>query len=566
MPPNCGVRFVAGPAIEQRRVCLQCGEKFPAGANFCPHDGKHLDDIPTAPPVDQSNDAFIGATLDERYLLQSRIGQGGMGVVYAARHVIIDKAVAVKLLRHEYCKDKGLVERFMREARAASRIGHPNIVDVTDFGELDSGDVFFVMEFLDGVSLAHEIRNGPPMPFERVIDLAIQICHGLQAVHNNGIVHRDLKPENVFILNPCNDQLLEEKGGERRDFVKLLDFGIAKFSWAGGTRLTKIGSIFGTPQYMSPEQASGQDADHRGDIYALGCIVYEMLTGEVPFSADTFMGTLTKQMFENPRPPRQLRPERGIPQSIEEIVLKAMAKDAAARYQNMSQMAAALDRCYRVPRAQPPQVTFPPGETRKATRGPVAVARRDRTGSISQPVPAESSMSAAEPRAADPIDEAGVSATDHRGRYPQQSRHLPLVAAISAVAIAGTGAYLLRGRQQASPAVIESVVGPIVDGGADGSASETMVILIETVPSGAAVWLSRDKLGYTPMRLKIRRHDQRMLRFVRRGYRSQRQPVAALSDGTRLLVRLQRRTAGADDRPRKQDLRNPFRGKGRQER
>lgn len=291
-------------------------------------------------------DRFLGMLIDDRYKIESRLGQGGMGVVYAARHVMIDKPVAIKILRHEYCQNESLTLRFMREAQAASRIGHPNIVDVTDFGRLEDGHIYFVMEYLSGVTLSDELKQvGGSLPTSRVLDLSVQICQALGAAHAKGIVHRDLKPENIFIINPCNDTQLNAQDGHRHDFVKLLDFGIAKISWDTSTRLTKVGSIFGTPQYMSPEQASGKDCDFRGDIYSMGCIIYEMCTGEVPFTADTFMGTLTKHMFEKPVPPRELRPDLGIPPGVERVILRALAKEAEDRFNSMAEMATSVLAC-----------------------------------------------------------------------------------------------------------------------------------------------------------------------------------------------------------------------------
>jgi serine/threonine protein kinase len=223
----------------------------------------------------------------------------------------------------------------MQEARAASKIGHENIIDITDFGETPSGSVFFVMEFLDGNDLAHHIREGGPMPLPRIRTIMNQLCRALGAAHGKGIIHRDLKPENIY--------LIEREG--RPDFVKVLDFGIAKISGFddSGSRLTRTGMIFGTPEYMSPEQARGDRPDHRVDIYAVGCILYEMLTGDVPFHAETFMGVLTKHMFEAPEPPSRRAPTAGVPMDLEAVVMKALAKDRDQRFQSMKEMAVALE-------------------------------------------------------------------------------------------------------------------------------------------------------------------------------------------------------------------------------
>ncbi|HEY1587508.1 MAG TPA: protein kinase, partial [Polyangia bacterium] len=240
------------------------------------------------------SDPYLGSTIADRYRVISKLGEGGMGVVYLAEHVFIEKRVALKVLSEDFARKADLVARFMQEAKAASKIGHENIVDITDFGETASGSVFFAMEFLDGMDLAGHIKSGGAMSFPRAKQIMNQICRALGAAHSKGIIHRDMKPENVYLVT--------REG--RADFVKVLDFGIAKMSALdeGGSRLTRTGMIFGTPEYMSPEQAKGDKPDHRVDIYAAGCILYEMLTGDVPFHAETFMGVLTKHMFENPEP------------------------------------------------------------------------------------------------------------------------------------------------------------------------------------------------------------------------------------------------------------------------
>ena len=292
---------------------------------------------PQGVELPENGDPYVGTTIADRYRVLQKLGEGGMGVVYLAEHVFIEKKVALKVLSEDFARKADLVARFMQEAKAASKIGHENIVDITDFGETASGSVFFAMEFLDGMDLAGHIKSGGAMPFSRAKPIMNQICRALGAAHAKGIIHRDMKPENVYLVT--------REG--RADFVKVLDFGIAKMSALdeGGSRLTRTGMIFGTPEYMSPEQAKGDKPDHRVDIYAAGCILYEMLTGDVPFHAETFMGVLTKHMFENPEPPSQRNPGAHIPPDVEEVCLKALAKDRDQRYQTMKEMALALEGC-----------------------------------------------------------------------------------------------------------------------------------------------------------------------------------------------------------------------------
>ena len=288
-------------------------------------------------------DPYIGMLLNDRYKIIKKLGAGGMGAVYLAEHVMIERRVAIKILSQDFASKPDLVQRFIQEARAAARIGHENIVEVHDFGETASGSVFFTMEFLEGHDLAHAIQEAGSLPIPRIRHIMGQLCRALAAAHAKGIVHRDLKPENIYLV---------DKEG-KSDFVKILDFGIAKMTTmeagnakpgggAGtGNRLTQSGMIFGTAEYMSPEQARGETPDHRVDIYALGCILYEMLTGKVPFHAETYMGTLTKHMFEAPEPPS--RRNRNIPTDIEAICLRAMDKDRARRFQSMTEFAQAID-------------------------------------------------------------------------------------------------------------------------------------------------------------------------------------------------------------------------------
>ena len=270
--------------------------------------------------------------IDGRYLIEGILGEGGMGVVYRGRHRIIDKRVAIKVLRDELAKDRDMLDRFFNEARAASSIGSPHIVDIADFGMLPDGAAYFVMEYLEGHSLASVLDQHRVLPAAHLVGIARQIAVGLSAAHAAGIVHRDLKPDNVMLI---------ARPGQP-NFVKVLDFGIAKMLNAA-SRLTRTGSVFGTPHYMSPEQAAGLSVDSRADVYALGIILYEMACGNVPFDADNYMGILTQHMYKAPAPPRALAPSAQLPPALEAIILKCLSKKPEGRYQTMDLLVADLD-------------------------------------------------------------------------------------------------------------------------------------------------------------------------------------------------------------------------------
>jgi len=279
---------------------------------------------------------LTGQTLLGRYTILKKLGEGGMGTVYMCEHATIGKKFAVKVLSYELAHKEDLRERFLQEARAASMISQENVVEISDFGDTPDGSVFFVMEFLQGEDLSDTVKDHGRLPWARVKPIMIQICRALGAAHDAGIIHRDMKPENCYRI----------KRGKNDDFIKVLDFGIAKVTSEDETEgkgLTRTGMIFGTPEYMSPEQAQGAKPDHRVDVYAVGVIMYELLTGRVPFTADTFMGILTKHMFEVPEAPSSVVPDADIPPEVEAIILKAMQKDRELRFSSMAEMAEAIE-------------------------------------------------------------------------------------------------------------------------------------------------------------------------------------------------------------------------------
>ncbi len=266
-------------------------------------------------------DPFVGKIIDGRYEIQERVGEGGMGVVYKARQMSIDRTIALKMLNAQMAGDQQWVQRFYNEAKACSRLQHPNTIRMFDFGQTQDGRLFMTMEFLDGMSLRDALARGPIAP-QRVIKILIQCCASLAEAHSIGIIHRDIKPDNVFLLNMAGSP----------DFVKLLDFSVAKLL-EGDRMKTQAGVVFGTPQYMSPEQGRGLPLDARSDLYALGILAFEMITGNVPYNDDNPM-TVIQMHLHGQVPPMSDQ----IPHSVQNVVRRAMEKDAARRYQSAGEM------------------------------------------------------------------------------------------------------------------------------------------------------------------------------------------------------------------------------------
>ncbi len=333
----------------------------------------------------------LGQTVAGKFRLLEIIGEGGMGVVYLAEHSLIEKRIALKVLRAEYSAKPDLVARFQQEAISASRIKHPNVLDVFDFGQLEDGCFFLAMEHLQGHDLATELTQTGVVNPHRAVRIALQTCRALAAAHARGVVHRDLKPENVFL----------HRTAEGDEIVKIVDFGIAQLrkdddehepAEVRRRRLTKTGMIFGTPEYMSPEQAAGRRADLRVDIYALGVILFEMFTGSVPFTGETFMAVLSAHLTEPLPDLHDFAPELEISPGLEAAVLRALEKDPADRWVSMNEFAQILQATPEGRDAAPfgglvpiPEIT--PDNFRTARENALPTPRQFETGSVTRPNP-----------------------------------------------------------------------------------------------------------------------------------------------------------------------------------
>ena len=303
------------------KVCPQCGEEYALDQRFCPKDGTTL-------LLQDTTGDLVGAVIADRYHVLRKLGEGGMGQVYLAEHVKIGRKSALKVMNPGMVKDADSISRFNREASNASRINHPHVADVYDFGETDDGIIYLAMEFVDGPSLTKliEEQGGNILPPSRTATIIRQAADALAVAHEMGIVHRDLKPDNIMIA----------RNRDGSDCVKIVDFGIAKAAGNAAQKVTKTGLVVGTPEYMSPEQLAADKLDGRSDIYALGLVAFNLLTGRLPFPADTVQESMIMRLTERPRRLGEMRPEIGWTPEVQAVLDRALERDVAARYRSAS--------------------------------------------------------------------------------------------------------------------------------------------------------------------------------------------------------------------------------------
>jgi serine/threonine-protein kinase len=302
------------------KSCPICEKTYGDQVAVCPADGATLL-AGGAPP-----DPFLGRTIKGRYAVLRKLGEGGMGAVYLAEQVSVSRKVALKVLRADFARDEDFVRRFRLEARLAASLNHRNIITVYEFDQAEDGSLFIAMEYLEGRPLNEVIRQEGALPAGRAVRLGLQIAQGLEAAHRAGVIHRDIKPHNIMVVG--------------QDDIKLMDFGIARLMDAGSPGLTRTGVVMGTPAYMPPEQIEGGTITEQTDIYAFGIVLYELLTGSVPFTAASPRAVLTKHLQEAPLPLRTVDPR--IPASVEQVVMQALAKQPEARQREMGEVIAGL--------------------------------------------------------------------------------------------------------------------------------------------------------------------------------------------------------------------------------
>jgi serine/threonine-protein kinase len=299
------------------------------------------EEVMTTAPA-PSADSRVGEMVAQRYRIVRLLGEGGMGAVYLAEHILMKKRFALKTLHGEMAEHEEVLGRFRREAEAAAHLEHPHVVAATDFGQIEDGSFFLVLEYVDGTALRVALADGP-FPAARALRITRQMALALERAHDAGIVHRDLKPENVMLV----------RKGEDPDFVKVLDFGVARFDAAAereaatGQILTRLGTVMGTPEYMSPEQALGERATARADLYAVGVMLFEMLAGTRPFEGDDMTALMSMHMIAPVPAIADRSPGVTVPPEIEAIVRKLMEKEASARHESARALIDAIDECSR---------------------------------------------------------------------------------------------------------------------------------------------------------------------------------------------------------------------------
>jgi serine/threonine protein kinase len=426
---------------------------------------------------------LIGRTIADKYAIESYLGGGGMGAVYRAKQVGLDKLVAVKILHSEFTTEPAFVSRFKREAKAASRIDHPNSMRVLDFGQEPDGLLYIVMEYLAGRSLFRIFRDEAPLEPERIIDLFRQALGALAAAHDLGIIHRDLKPDNIIVMQKTRDE------GVSGEHVKVCDFGIAKFTGNTGAtaaeKLTADGTIIGTPDYLSPEQARSDDIDARSDLYSMGIMLYEAMTGTTPFKGDTPLAVVLQHLDAEPKKPSEVAPD--VDPKLESICLRCLKKKPEERFGSAREMRAALAPESMRPAALP--VAFPAMMIPRAPKAPVFFEAQATPQATPPPVsstPAPLPLLLTKRQAPEPLVRPRL--TDVTGTTEPSSAPGVIFALLIVLATGGVGIWMYKsgGQVAGRPASIGAATTPASSASATGSRPPSSTPTEETLDAGTS--------------------------------------------------------------------------------
>ena len=514
------------------RTCPECQNQYDDEILHCPEDGLDLSTV-------EPDDELIGRNIGS-YRVVKALGKGGMGAVYMAEHPVIGSKVAIKFLHPQYATDKKIVDRFFNEARAVNVIGHDNILKIIDLNVTEDNRHYFIMEFLHGKALQDLVKPDVPVPLDQTGPILLQVCEALQAAHDHGIIHRDLKPDNVY--------LIVHKG--KKNFVKVVDFGIAKLTDESGqsTGKTQTGMVMGTPAYMSPEQAGGMTTriDARSDVYSLGCMMYQMATGKLPFPGTSFGEVLIGHLQIPPTPPRQVVPE--IPEAYEAVILKCLEKKQEDRYQSMKELHDAIFGVMEqlgisrdLPAADAKDVAAAGAGTKTKSSPGGATKTPSRPG----PKPALPKKTPSQPARSTPQPQAATVAQMPPPPPPKSRAGLFAGIAVGAVIIAGGGIFFVmqqqaaesrRAAEEAAHLAAKRMAEEVeAKRKADEEAvrkaeSERVFLSVVSEPLGAlveATWTGGAKAGATPFDLQVPKNVKVHFAFSKKDFLPYAQDIIA---------------------------------------
>lgn len=464
-----------------------------------PEEGLSLDDKIRAhldaAPRKERKDPLLGEVLGGRFVVLKKIGAGGMGAVYRARQEGMDRDVAVKVLLGDLAENETVLRRFTLEALAVSRLRHPNTIQIFDYGQTPQGNPYIAMEMLEGLTLHDLLRQERPLPIRRALRIMAQVAASLSEAHGKGIVHRDLKPENIFLVNV----------GDNPDYVKVLDFGVAKLRDAGDDKgtLTQAGSIFGTPRYMSPEQCSAQPVDGRSDLYSLGVMVYEMITGIAPFQSDQPLTLLLAHVNDIPPPPGSVTDKQVIPAEVEDFVLKLLEKLPEARIQQAGELSKLCTEL---------ADTLPAAFDQRVVSGDAEYLGVKLASAHTIQFPTARTLKVGDPTEALRAPDLRLPNAETRGR-----KWIGPLAGLGLVGLAAM-AYAIVQQQPSEPRVVERIVERQA---APALATDMVELTVTSSPAGAFVNRGGDNIGVTPLTVQ-RKHGAAAEHWmlVRDGYES----------------------------------------------